>query len=179
MGTIFCACFDLRGGDFAEADVADFSLLLHLAEGTEGFFERGARVDAVELVEVDALELEAAQAHFDTLDQVAGAAHVFGFGGALAGDAALGGDDEARRIGVQRFADEALGDFGAVGVGGVDEGDAEIDGAAENAAGFVWGLRLSPGTVADKAHGSVAEAVDREVAARCRRCRWRRRWQSS
>ena len=73
-------------------------------EGAEGFFERRARVDAVELVELDALELEAAQAHFDALDQVAGAANVFGLRRALARDAALGGDDEAGGIGVQSFA---------------------------------------------------------------------------
>jgi hypothetical protein len=72
---------DLGRGDFAEADVADFALLLHALEGAEGFFERGARVDAMELIEVDALELEAAQAHLDTLDEVAGAAHVLGLGG--------------------------------------------------------------------------------------------------
>ena len=60
-------------------------------------FERRARIDAVQLVEVDALQLEPAQAHLDTLDEVAGAAHVLGLGGALARDAALGGDDHARR----------------------------------------------------------------------------------
>ncbi len=131
----------------------------------ERFLERGARVDAVELVEIDALELEAAQAHLDTLNQIAGAADVFGFGGTLARDAALGGDDEAGRVGVQGFADQALGDLGAVGVGGVDERDAELDGAAQNAAGFVGIGRLAPGAIADKAHGSVAEAMDREIAA--------------
>ncbi len=60
--------FDLCGRDFAEADVADFSLVLHTSSAPKAFFERGARVDAVELVELDALELEAAQAHFDTLN---------------------------------------------------------------------------------------------------------------
>ena len=101
MGTIFARLLDLRRGDFAEADVADLALLLHLLERAEGLFKRGAGVDAVELVEVDAVELEAAQAHFDALDQIAGAAYIFGFRRALAGDAAFGGDDQAGRIGVQ------------------------------------------------------------------------------
>ena len=119
----------------------------------------------MQLVKVDAFELEAAQAHFDTLNEIAGAAYVFGFGGALAGDAALGGDDDAGRVGRERFADEPLGDFGAVGVGGVNEVDAELDGAAQYAArfGFVGGL--APRAFADQAHGSVAEPMDGQIAA--------------
>jgi len=156
--------FDLGGRNFAEADVADFSLVLHLAERAEGFFEWGARIDAVKLVEFDALEFEATEAHFNAMNEVAGAANVLGFGGALASDAALGGDDEVGRIRMQGFADEAFGDFRAVGVGGVDKGDAERDGAAEDAAGFVWIAWFTPGTFANEAHGSVAEALDGEVA---------------
>ncbi len=134
-------------------------------ERAERLFERRARIDSMQLVEIDALELEAAQAHLDTLNQVAGAAHVLGFGRALARDAALGGDDDARRVRRKRFADQALGDLRAVGVGGVDERDAELDGAAQNAAAFGGVGRLAPRAIAHQAHGSVAEAVHRQVAA--------------
>ena len=48
----------------------------------------------MELVEVDAIETEAAEAHLDTLMKVGCAAAGCGFGWALAGDASLGGDDE-------------------------------------------------------------------------------------
>jgi hypothetical protein len=64
------------------------------------------------------------------LNEIAGAAYVLGLGGALAGDATLGGDNEVGWLGVQSLADEALCDLGTVGVGGVDEGNAELDGAA-------------------------------------------------
>ena len=77
----------------------------------------------------------------------------------------FGGDDQAGWVGVESFADEALGDFGAVGVGGVDEVDTEFDGTAENAAAFFRVAGLAPGAVSDKAHGSIAEAVDLEIAA--------------
>ena len=79
--------------------MADLALVLQLFQRAEGFFERGARVDPMQLIEVDAVEFEAAQAHFDTLDQVACAPHVLGLGGTLAGDAALGGDDQAGWVG--------------------------------------------------------------------------------
>ena len=142
-----------------------FPCFLHALERAKRFFERRARIDSVQLVEIDALELEAAQAHLDTLNEIAGAAHVLGFCGALARDAALGGDDDAGRVGRESFADEALGDFGAVGIGGVDESDAEFDGAAQHAAalGFVGGL--APCSVAYQAHGSVAETMDGQIAA--------------
>src|SRR5579862_4599643 len=97
----------------------------------------------MQLVEFDALELEAAQAHLDTLDQIARAAHIFGLGRTLARDAALGGDDEPDWVRMQRFADQAFGDLGAVGIGGVDQVDAELDGAAQNAATFFGVARLS------------------------------------
>ena len=49
-GDDFFRVLDLGGGDFAQADVADFSLLLHAAERAERFLERGARVDSVQLI---------------------------------------------------------------------------------------------------------------------------------
>ena len=52
---------------------------------------------------------------------------------ALPGQPGLGRDDDVVGVGVQRLADQLLGDVRAVGVGGVDEGDAELDGAAQHA----------------------------------------------
>ena len=165
MGTILRGFLNLLRRDLAEADVADLALLLHPLQRAERLFERSARVDAVKLVEVDAVELQPAQAHLDALDQIARAAHVFGFRRALAGDAALGGDDQARRIGMKCFADQPLGNLRTVGVGGVDEGNAQLDGAAQHALCFGRVGRLAPGAFAHQAHGSVAEPVDGQIAA--------------
>ncbi len=165
IGTTFCGGFYLLGGDFGEADVANLAGGLGVPEGAEGVFERDAGVDAMELVEVDALEAEAAEAHFKLLLEVVGAAAGLGFGGALAGEAAFGGDDDAGGVGVQGFGEEIFGDHGAVGVGGVEEIDPELDGAAEDVAGVFAVGRLAPGAFADEAHGAVAHAVYREVAA--------------
>ena len=165
MGTIFSAASISAGVTSLRPMWRILPCSCMRRERAERLFERRARVDAVELVEVDALELEAAQAHFDTLDEVAGAAHVLGFGGALARDAALGGDDHAMRVGRERFADEPLGDLGAVGVCGVNERDAQFDGAAQHAAGFGCVGRLAPRAFAHQAHGSVAEPVHGQIAA--------------
>ncbi len=165
-GNEFLGSFDFGRSDFAEADVANFSRLLHAAECAERFFERRARVDAVQLVKIDAFQLEAAKTHFHTLNEVTGAAYVFGFGGPLAGDAALGGDDDAMRVRRERFADEPFGDLGAVSVGGVNKVDAELDGAAQYTARLAFVGGLAPRAFADQAHGS--DSRDGEPANRRR-----------
>ena len=157
--------FDLLRGDFGEADVTDFALLLGVAEGSEGVFERDRGVDAVELVEVDALEFEVAEGEFELLLEVVGAAAGLGLGGTLARETPFRRNDEVGGVGVEGFGDEFFGDLGAVGVGGVEERDAEFKGAAEDVAGVFAGGRFAPGPFSDEAHGAVAEAVDGEVAA--------------
>ena len=69
------------------------------------------------------------------------------------------------RVRRERFADEALGDLWAIGVGGVNECDAELDSAAQYAAcfGFVGGL--APCAFADQTHGAIAEPMDGQIAA--------------
>ena len=119
----------------------------------------------MQLVEVDAVEFEPAQAHFDTLDEVAGAPHVLGLCRSLAGNTALGGDDHARRIRVQRLGNKALGNLRAISVGSVDQRDAQLHGPAEDATSFGRIGWLAPRAFAHQAHGSVAETVDGQVAA--------------
>ena len=61
-------------------------------------------------------------------------------------------DDDAV-IRVQGLADQFLGHIRPVGVGGVDEVDAEFDGAAQNANAFVAVIGRTPNTFSGQAHG--------------------------
>jgi hypothetical protein len=56
---------------------------------------------------------------------------------ARACQASLRGDDQVFRVGVERFGDQALGDLGTVGVGGVNEVHPKLHGSPEHAAGFL------------------------------------------
>jgi len=161
----FAGLFNLSGGHFAQADVANLALLLHALEGSQALFERRTRVDAVKLVEVDALQPEPPQAHFNALDEIAGTAHAFGFGGSLARNAALGGDHQAGRIGVEHVADQPLGNLGTVSIGRINERDAQFDGAVQNAAGLGGFAGLAPRAFAHQAHGSVTETMNGQIAA--------------
>jgi hypothetical protein len=79
--------------------------------------------------------------------------------------ASLGADDQVLRIGVQRLADELFTDVRAVGVGRVDEVDAEFDRSPQYREGLVAVLRFAPNAGAGDLHSAVAEAVHREIAA--------------
>ena len=119
----------------------------------------------MELVKIDALQFEPPQTHLDTLDEITGAAHVLGLGRTLAGNAALGRDHDARRIGRQGLADQALGNLRAVGVGCVDQGHAQFNSTAQDAASLGGIGRFAPRTFAHQAHGSVTQTVNGHIAA--------------
>src|SRR5690606_30528046 len=61
----FARRLDLFDVDFAQADMADQTLALHVSDNAELLVARGFIVDAVKLPQVDALDVEAAQAHQD------------------------------------------------------------------------------------------------------------------
>ena len=77
----------------------------------------------------------------------------------------LGCDDEAGGIRVEGFGDQFFRDIGAVGVGSVNEVDAEFDGAAQRGECACAICRRAPDALAGDAHGAVAHAVDGQIAA--------------
>ena len=130
---------DLVHADLAEPDAADLALVEQVGQQAELLLGRHLGVDAVELEEVDGLDPEASQAHLALLAQVLGPAHRQPLARPLPGEPGLGGDDQALGIGVEGLEDDVLADLGTVGVGGVDEVDAQLDGPAQH------GRRTRPG----------------------------------
>ena len=92
------------------------------------------RIDAVELPEVDALDLEPTQAHVDALSQIVGIAdlrpraRVVG----VADQAALGRDRQSF-IGMKRLGDQILADERSIAVGCIDEVDSDLGQSLEDA----------------------------------------------
>src|SRR5919108_611415 len=81
--------------------------------------DRHLAVDRVQLVEVDAIEAEAAEARLARRTQVLGPPVSDPVSTIVADEPALGGDHEVGRVWVQRFGDLELVDLRAVGVGRV------------------------------------------------------------
>src|SRR5262249_32788745 len=77
---------------------------------------------------------------------------------------AFGRDDQAFRIRVERFGNEPLVDLRTVGVGGIDEGDAELDSTPQHALSTRTIKRFTPYTRAAQAHGAEPEAIHGGVA---------------
>ena len=68
-------------------------------------------------------------------------------------------------IGVKRLLDQRFGEIRPVGIGGVDEVDAEFRQALEGPQGFRAVFRRSPDAPPDNAHRAEAQPIDREGAS--------------
>ena len=124
---------DVPGRVVRAADVADLALADEGVQRLEGLLERGHAVPAVELVEVDVLHVETAQAVLDALDDVL--ARRAGVVGPVAHrEAALGREEQVVAVVLRRLADDLLGHARRVHVGGVDEVDAVVDAQVDLAA---------------------------------------------
>src|SRR5439155_7983644 len=113
----------------------------------------------VELIEVDAVEPKPAQAALACPLQVVRPAVGPPLPGAWSAVAALGRDDEVRWVRPQRLGDQAFADVGTIGIGRVDEIDAQLNGAAQDdprPAGCAW---LAPDPAPSESHGAVAKAA--------------------
>ena len=127
-----CACF-------GEAEVLYLACLDQILDGAGGFFDGRIGIDAMLVEEVDGVGLQTLERAFDDLLDVVGAAVggcplavVVGIGL----ESELGGDDDVFAEGSESFADDFFVDVGAVDFGGVEEGDAALDGGADELDGF-------------------------------------------
>jgi hypothetical protein len=147
------------------ACVADLARVLQLDQRADGVLDRHRGVGPVELVERDLVELEPPQAALARLPQVVRMPVDRPLTGPGALQPALGGDHEVVRVRVERLADQLLADVRPVGVGGVDEVDAQLDRAAQHRLRLVPVGRRTPDPVPGDPHGPKPEAVDRQVPA--------------
>ncbi len=137
-------------------------------EGAEGFFDGGDGVVAVDLVEVDVVGLEAAEAGVDGVhDVAAGGADLVAAGAGAAED--FGGDDDLCAGDVQVSERLAEGLFAlalGVDIGGVEEVDAGVDGGFDElvGAGLVDGADgAEEAGAAVEGHGAETEGRDEEA----------------
>src|SRR5579859_471823 len=119
----------------------------------------------MQLVEIDAIEFQPAQTAFASFAKMFRISIFRPPIWPAAVEAAFCGDDETGGVWIQSFGDDFLAYAGTVGIGGVNEVDAEIDGAAKHANGFAAVGGFAPDTLARDAHRSKAEAIDFEIVS--------------
>ena len=125
---------DLPAGVVAAADVAHLAGAHHVVQRAQRLFDRRAVVGQVHLVEVDVVGVEAAQAGVERVHEVLarGAAPVRAFAHGAGG---LRGDDDVAAVGLEVRRQELLRLAAAVDVGGIEEGDAQVDALVDDVAG--------------------------------------------
>src|SRR2546423_1259094 len=69
------------------------------------------------------------------------------------------------RIRIQRLADQSLTDLGSVGIRGVDEIDAKLQGAPQHPLAFLAIRRFTPDALAGEAHGPESKPFNGQVTS--------------
>ena len=152
-----------------EPEVSDLALGDEIGDGSCCLLDRRVGVDAVLVVEVDVVGAEASQRALDGCTDVGGAA-VGAEGVPVAvvlHEAELGGDLHLVAAALDGASDELLAVEGPVDLGGVDVGDAELEGAVDGADGLGVVERSAGGVGAGHGHGAEADAGDHEVTEVC------------
>src|SRR5262249_2050867 len=148
----------------AQTRVLDDALVEQRFDGVELFAARHLRVDAVQLPQPDLLDAELLAASLRLGPEMVGTAIHLPGAGARAREPGFGGNEKAV-IRIERLADQLLGDIGAIGIGGVDEIDAEFGHALKRSERFGAILRRTPHARSGDAHRAEAEAMHLDVAA--------------
>jgi len=122
------------------ADIADLAGLHDIVECIDGFLDWGRGIEAVDLVEIDIIEAEAAQAVVDGVHHML--AREADFVRARAHRAAqLCRNDDVFAVGaevLQRAAEDFLRDAARIDIGGVEEIDAGLQGLLDEGARFLF-----------------------------------------
>ncbi len=155
---------DLLDTDLGQTHVADQALALHLGYGAELILTRHGRIDAVQLPQVDALQLQPAQAEMHVLAQIFRPPQLGPLGRPGAAEPALGGDGQAV-IGGQGLGDQILRHFRPIGGGCVDEVHPQFRQAPQGGQHPGPVRRLAPHPRPGDAHGAIAQAGDVDIAA--------------
>ena len=148
------------------ADVADLAGPHQVVERAQHLLDRRHGVEAVELVEVDVVGAEPAQARLDRPDQVvARRADVVGAGAEAEGP--LGGDDHLVAAALDRLAQDLLGHAVRVDVGRVEHGEPGLEADVDEPRGL-GDVARAPGLeeLVAAAECAGAEAQDGDLESR-------------
>ena len=116
-------------------DVAHLALAHEVVQRAQRFLDRGARIETVDLIQVDPVGAQAAQTVLDGGHDVAAGAALF-HADVVHRIAELGGQDDVFAAVAEHLTHRGFGTATlAIGVGGVEQSDAEIDGFVDDGAG--------------------------------------------
>src|SRR5581483_5192282 len=148
------------GADLGQPEMVHLAGLDELFHRAGDIFDRDVGVDAVLVEEVDVVGAESPEHGVDDLADVFGPAVEASplAGGRIDREPELRGDDHLVAHRGERFADKFFVDEGAVGLGGVEEGDPAVDGVTDQ---LDPGLAVGWGAVVDaQSHAAEPDGGD-------------------
>src|SRR6266849_10637214 len=147
---------------FRQADMSNLALLDQFCQGANRLFNRRIGIDAMLVIEVDVLDAQPLQTSFAGLLHVVGlAADTADVGIArIADNSELCGQHDLVALALDRSSDELFVLVGPVDVGGIEEGDAEFEGAMNGRDRF--GV-IASGVELRHAHAAEAEGGNFET----------------
>src|SRR6202022_73863 len=134
-----------------------------IPQSAELIFSRHLRIDSMQLIKIDLVQAQPAQAAF------AGGSQVFWLSifnplvGTWPHIAALSGDHQPSRIRVQRLSYDFFTHTGTIGVRGVDEIDSQFDSAPQNPDGLSPIRRLAPDSISRDSHRAEPQARNPKI----------------
>jgi hypothetical protein len=136
-----------------------------ISVNAERFFDRNLRVDAVQLVKVDAFELEPLEATLEAGAQPFRPRVDRPLIRTRAREPGFGRDHDALAIRRERLRDDLFADVGPVRIGRIDEVHAALDDVADqfDGGGPIGGR--PPDSIARNLHGAEAQPPDGQISA--------------
>ena len=119
----------------------------------------------MQLIDIDPFDPQTLEASLTGFAQVLGTPVRDPLSGPRSDEPAFGGDHQILRVRVQRLRDQSLAYLRTVGIGSVDEVDAELEQPAQHALAFLAVGWFSPDSLSGDAHGAERKAIDRKVTA--------------
>ena len=115
----------------------DFAFDNQVCHGPNRFLDRHGGVDAVLVVKVQAINAEPLQGSFDRRFRIGpGSVHAHNIA-TVKFEPEFAGDDEAVAFALYGFAHQFFIGKGAIDLGGIEKGDAKVDGAVDGLDGFI------------------------------------------
>src|SRR5713101_6392016 len=156
---------NLSHAHFRQADVFDFSLRLQIPQSAELIFSRHLRIDSMQLIKINPVQAQPAQAAFARGSQVFWLSIFNPLVGTWAVKAALGGDHQPCGIRVQRLSYDFFTHAGTIGVRGVDEIDSQFHRAPQNPDGLSPICRLAPNSISGDSHRAEPQARNPKIVS--------------
>ena len=143
----------------------NLAFILQFHQRADGFLVWDLGVRAVKLVEIDLFDLQSLEAALTGRAQMLGTTVRLPLSWPWPQQPTLGRDHELLRIGVEGLGDQSLADLRPIGIGGVDEVDAELQRAAQHPLALLAIGRLAPDPFPGDTHSAEPKPIDRHIAA--------------